>query len=266
MAVNYPVSLDNNSSLLEAKDLVMTTLASPVDSVVTTLPLLSASAFPTLGGIVKLDNELIKYTGVSGNSLTGAERGYSGTAASAHSTGTEVRLVVAADYHNSLKDAVIALERKVGIGDNRVALGAGEFAAATGAPTLSTPGGIAAWQLSATVDQTVSGEAVRHPSIGGSLKYRAFWNTPDTTGNVVLEARLTYLRDGAAIPTSAVLTQTVAVPGVANQVKVIEFTFAANLGQTGDMYVALFGRLGADAADTAASALNFYGLELLWTP
>lgn len=114
MATNYPASLDNDASLLLAKDLAITTLANAITAGATTLPVASSLAFAAEGGVIKVDNELIKYTGISGNNLTGAARGYSGTSAVAHSSGAEVRLVVAADYHNNLKDAIIALQTRLG--------------------------------------------------------------------------------------------------------------------------------------------------------
>ena len=51
-----------------------TTLASSINSVVTTIPLTDASTFPETG-YVKIDYELISYAGKSGNSLTGCVRG-----------------------------------------------------------------------------------------------------------------------------------------------------------------------------------------------
>lgn len=49
-------------------------LASDVTSSGTTLALSDATDFPTAGGIVYVDNELISYTGKSGNTLTGCTR------------------------------------------------------------------------------------------------------------------------------------------------------------------------------------------------
>lgn len=115
MATNYPSSLDTDSSLLLAKDLAISTLSAALTAAATTVCLADATNFPSTGGIVKVDNELIKYTGKTANDLTGATRGYAGTTASAHSSGAEIRLVIAADYHNNLKDAIIALETRLGV-------------------------------------------------------------------------------------------------------------------------------------------------------
>ena len=49
----------------------------------------SASSFPS-SGTVQIDQELITYTGVSGNDLTGLTRGANGTTAASHSSGDTV--------------------------------------------------------------------------------------------------------------------------------------------------------------------------------
>ena len=60
------------------------TLAAAVNSTVTSLTLTAAASFPNSGGLIKIDSEEIFYTGVSGNVLTGVERGYNGTTAASH--------------------------------------------------------------------------------------------------------------------------------------------------------------------------------------
>jgi len=60
-----------------------TTLDGAIDAVVTTITLTSTAGFP-LTGVIKIDNELISFTGISGNDLTGCTRGYNGTSAASH--------------------------------------------------------------------------------------------------------------------------------------------------------------------------------------
>jgi hypothetical protein len=63
---------------------VTTTLNGAIDNAVTTITLTSVTGFPTTG-VVKIDNELISYTGITSNNLTGCTRGVNGTAAASHS-------------------------------------------------------------------------------------------------------------------------------------------------------------------------------------
>ena len=53
----------------------------------TAITLTSVTGFPTGGGIIAVDNELITYTGISSNDLTGITRGTNGTATAGTSNG-----------------------------------------------------------------------------------------------------------------------------------------------------------------------------------
>ncbi len=78
-------------------------LSSGIDAVVTTIPLADASEFltdilgpdgledPTFRSYVLIGDELIRYTGSSGNSLTGATRGEITTTAATHDSGDDVQ-------------------------------------------------------------------------------------------------------------------------------------------------------------------------------
>jgi hypothetical protein len=68
-----------------------TTLNGTINSSVTSIVLTSATGFGASGTIL-VDNELITYSGVSTNTLTGCTRGASGTIAAAHTTGAVVQL------------------------------------------------------------------------------------------------------------------------------------------------------------------------------
>jgi hypothetical protein len=70
------------------------TLASAITATDTSIPLVNASCFPS-SGTIKIDNEIITYTGKTGNTLTGAHRGSQGTTAAAHAAGATVSTVVA---------------------------------------------------------------------------------------------------------------------------------------------------------------------------
>jgi len=90
MSVRYQVKNESATSAL----------ASDITNSATTIPLVDASRFPTAGGTVICEGELISFSGVSGNSLTGctraatlsffasgSTRSFTGSAAAAHSAG-----------------------------------------------------------------------------------------------------------------------------------------------------------------------------------
>lgn len=70
-----------------------TTLNTTINTSVTSIILTSATSFTTTGTI-KIDNELITYTGISTNTLTGCTRAYNSTTAATHTAGATVYQVV----------------------------------------------------------------------------------------------------------------------------------------------------------------------------
>ncbi len=68
-----------------------TALSSGISVGDTTIPVASTAMFPS-AGILRIDNELIRYTGKTAATFTGATRGASGTTAAVHSTGAVVEL------------------------------------------------------------------------------------------------------------------------------------------------------------------------------
>jgi len=113
----YPDNIDNNSSLIEAKDNKFTTLITSVDAVATIFEVDSTDGFPDTG-YISINGEIVRYLekdaahfGTVANLL---ERGMQETAASPHEAGDRVYLNVLAIHHNVLKDAVIKVEEELG--------------------------------------------------------------------------------------------------------------------------------------------------------
>ena len=67
-----------------------TTLGQDIDAITTTIPVRSTVGFPATG-TVYIDNELLSYTGITGNSLTGVTRGAMNTTAQTHRGDAVVR-------------------------------------------------------------------------------------------------------------------------------------------------------------------------------
>lgn len=62
------------------------TLNGGISAIATTLTLTSVTGFPTTGGLIRIDSEDIRYSGVSGSTLTGLLRGQNSTTAASHLT------------------------------------------------------------------------------------------------------------------------------------------------------------------------------------
>lgn len=63
-----------------------------------------------LSGVVTIGDEVVYYSGITGNNLTGTVRGFDNTMAVAHDSGTLVGVEYVAMHHNALKDEIISIE------------------------------------------------------------------------------------------------------------------------------------------------------------
>lgn len=71
----------------------VSTISASVDSTQTTVPVTSVSGWATTGGYVWIDSECIRYSAISGSTLTGCVRGVGNTTAAAHSNGAAIALM-----------------------------------------------------------------------------------------------------------------------------------------------------------------------------
>lgn len=136
---NYPSALDTISTLLEVANDAAATLTIAAGAGDATLTVNSTAAFPTTGS-VSIDNEIIFYSGKTANTFTGLTRGADGTVAAAHGAGSIVELRYVAQHHEGLRDTIIQLETKVGVGSGAPPSTAGYMLQTTG-------GGATGWVL-----------------------------------------------------------------------------------------------------------------------
>lgn len=114
--VNYPNSLDDTTSLFQVKNTCSSTLAATMGAADTVLTLNDASQFPPSGAI-SIDNEIVYFTGKgTGNTLIGLLRGQDGTAPAAHAPGVLVDMRIIARNLSVLRDAILAIEARLGTG------------------------------------------------------------------------------------------------------------------------------------------------------
>ena len=111
----------------------ITQLASGIDDVVTSVPLVDASKLPSAPNLAVLglgeDSETILYTGISTNTLTGVTRGFQGTA-KAWSSGTLVARTFTTYDHDTFKANITALDSaKI---NHALATAANDFLVASG--------------------------------------------------------------------------------------------------------------------------------------
>lgn len=111
--MTYPTALDTAATLYDLVNNLTTTVGTAYTSPATSLVLADASAFPASGNIIYVGGERGLYTGKSSNTLTGV----SGLGNN-HNAGEAVSLFFDAAHHNTIRDAIIALETLLGIANS----------------------------------------------------------------------------------------------------------------------------------------------------
>jgi hypothetical protein len=135
MASLYPTSLDTADSLYTAVNGLLTNLTADLSSVATTMSVKATAGAPATG-VVTIKGEAIKYGTKTSTSFGSLTRGYDGTSPAQHFNNDEVDFSPIADHHNSLVQAVFALEAKLGTGTGAVKSGANTLSFGTGVPSI----------------------------------------------------------------------------------------------------------------------------------
>src|SRR5690625_626453 len=91
-------------------------LSSNINSSQTTLTVDDASIFPDAPFLITVNEEIMRVTSVSGNSLT-VQRGREGTSASSHNAGNNVENNFTAGTYQALVDEIEALKQQSGIAE-----------------------------------------------------------------------------------------------------------------------------------------------------
>lgn len=122
-STNYPTSLDNMTTLVEAKNNASTTLVSTITSSSTIIVGDNSSGqiskFPANGGIIRIDDEIISYSSIiNGNEFVVEARGFENTSAVSHLANSLISLDITAASNNVKNSAIIAIETKIGTGSS----------------------------------------------------------------------------------------------------------------------------------------------------
>lgn len=114
--LKYPTALDTSVSLVEVTDRANTVLSASITSSATSITVTSTTLFPATG-IITIDDERMYYTAKTSTTFT-VVRGQFSSSAASHSTGATVKLNIVAQNHIVVRDAVIAVETKLGTGSS----------------------------------------------------------------------------------------------------------------------------------------------------
>lgn len=121
--VNYPGTLDDVISLLEAANGASAALTAPLGAADVVANIASAATFPATGAVVFNGVEIAYYTGKTGTTLTGLIRGQDGTAAANHASGALAQGRMIARHHMVLSEAIRATQAELDIVSEALATG-----------------------------------------------------------------------------------------------------------------------------------------------
>lgn len=116
MSTAFPSALDTSTTLYDLVNNAQAALAAGYTAGGTTLDLDSAALFPATGGIIYVGNERTTYTGKTSNQLTGVT-----ALSNNYPSSTAVVMYLDAEHVEVLRDAIIAVETRVGVTGSTVA-------------------------------------------------------------------------------------------------------------------------------------------------
>lgn len=117
--MNYPASLDTNQTLYVAVNNKATLLTAGISPANVDIGIQSAAGLQAEDGLISIDDEVITYESIDNSGptpvLLNCTRGFDGTSAATHSAGARVEVRWVAKHHNTLADAIIAIETRLGL-------------------------------------------------------------------------------------------------------------------------------------------------------
>ena len=116
MSTTFPGTLDTAATLYDVVNNATSTLSGSHTAGGTTIDLTSAALFPSTGGVIYVGNERTTYTGKTSNQLTGMA-----ALSNNYPAGTAVAMYVDAEHHNTLREAIVAVETTIGATGSAVA-------------------------------------------------------------------------------------------------------------------------------------------------
>lgn len=107
---NWPTAVSTTDQLHTGVNNKSTLLNGGHNNLITTITVASTSGFPSVGAIT-IGLERISYTSINATQFLGCTRGFGGTTAASHNNNDPVELTYGAEYHNDLRDEIIAIQQ-----------------------------------------------------------------------------------------------------------------------------------------------------------
>ena len=205
----YPLAIDDEDSLYQARDNAITTLKQTLAQNSSTMIVADATAFPP-SGLIRLGpppgtsgtQELVYYGSRAAGYFSGLSRGFAGSTAAIWPSGTYVINSVMAEAHNAVKDALYQIENNLGVSG----FGTDPTTGLTLVPTSTSLNGI----LKSLEAEFLSPKPifrafpltgppplqVRFQNYSGGAAVRFLWNFGDGTTSTDTDVIHTYSNEG----------------------------------------------------------------------
>jgi PKD repeat protein len=191
----YPVALDDRDTLYEVKNNAETVLTQGVSYSGKYFVVNDTSTFPAKG-LINVGTELVYYGTKTGDSSGGTfrdlVRGFAGSRRNAWPTGTVVANSVMAEPHNALKDAIINIERNIGLEEEPDTTSLNGILKSLETRYLSPKPIFRASPITGPAPLTVK---FQNFSTGNSIRY--LWDFGDGGTSVDMAPTHTYLEEGS---------------------------------------------------------------------
>jgi PKD repeat protein len=206
----FPSMVDDYDSLYEARNNIETKLKQGLSFSGKYVILEDGSGFPSTGIIclglppgVPGTPELIYYGKKNGNTFSQLIRGYAGSLQNKWISGTAATLSVNAEHHNAVKDAIINIEKKVGLVDHPTSDSISGMVKELEAKYLTPKATFRAYPHSGPAPLNVR---FQNFSSGDLVRY--LWNFGDGSRSVEKNVNHTYQSEGVYTVTLNIITST----------------------------------------------------------
>lgn len=116
----FPIDMDGVDTFIQSSNDASSSLASSISWKSDQVRVKDGSKFPISNGILRIGYELIFYEHRDGNVFSGLARGFAGTSHSHHKMDNEVTAPCVADMFNASRDAILNLQRKIGLRSDEI--------------------------------------------------------------------------------------------------------------------------------------------------
>lgn len=186
----FPVGLDDKTSLYQARNNAETALTQGLSYSGKFIVVDDATGFPP-NGLIRVGTELVYYDSRTANTFKDLKRGFAQSRQSLWPIATKVTNSVMAEHHNAIKDALINIQKNLGLEENPDALSLNGLLKSLEVRFLAPKPLFSGFPRKGSVPLTV---CFQNFSTGEGVRY--FWDFGDGSTSQDVSPVHTYMSDG----------------------------------------------------------------------